>query len=144
VIRKAAPFVAGLIFALGLGVGGMTDPRKVLAFLDVLGAWDASLAFVMAGAIAVHLPFLRLAPRREVPGDCGVPTRPGVDAPLIAGSVVFGVGWGLSGYCPGPALVSSVTGGAQVIVFVMCMLLGVALYALLPSTAPLERPLSDV
>ena len=131
-MRRAIPFVAGLIFALGLGLGGMTDPRKVIGFLDVLGRWDASLALVMAGAIGVHLPFLRLVRRPEVAGDCGVitPARPSVDRGLLVGSAVFGVGWGLGGYCPGPALVVAVTGGAQPIVFVLCMLLGVALFAL--------------
>jgi uncharacterized membrane protein YedE/YeeE len=114
-------FVAGLLFAVGLGVSGMTDPRKVLGFLDVFGQWDASLALVMAGAIGVHLPFLRLVRARRpmaTPGDDRIGGR------LVLGAVVFGVGWGLSGYCPGPALVSLASGRGAVLVFVVAMVAG--------------------
>jgi uncharacterized membrane protein YedE/YeeE len=133
-LNRVAPFAAGLIFAVGLGLAGMTDPRKVIGFLDVFGRWDASLAFVMAGAIGVHLPFLRLVRRRPLAAGCGDPsgTGPAVDRDVLLGSAVFGVGWGLGGYCPGPAVVSAATGGAQAVVFLMAMLLGVALFALWP------------
>jgi uncharacterized membrane protein YedE/YeeE len=134
-VRRAVPFVAGLLFALGLGLSGMTDPHKVIGFLDVTGRWDASLALVMAGAIAVHLPFLRLVRRPEVAGDCGLvqPRQPRADRALLLGSALFGVGWGLAGYCPGPALVAAATGGAQVLVLALTMLLGAALYGLVMS-----------
>jgi uncharacterized membrane protein YedE/YeeE len=114
-------FVAGLLFAVGLGVGGMTDPRKVVGFLDVFGQWDASLALVMAGAIGVHLPFLRLVQgRRPLPA----PDEDRIVGRLLLGAALFGVGWGLSGYCPGPALVSLASGRGAVLVFVLAMVAG--------------------
>jgi uncharacterized membrane protein YedE/YeeE len=123
VTRRArwVSFVAGLLFAVGLGVAGMTDPRKVLGFLDVFGRWDASLALVMAGAIGVHLPFLRLVQRRR---PATVPGGDRIEGPLLLGAAVFGVGWGLSGYCPGPALVSLASGRGAVLVFVLAMVAG--------------------
>ena len=130
-MRRALPFGAGLLFAVGLGLSGMTDPRKVIGFLDLFGQWDASLAFVMAGAIAMHLPFLRLVNRPGVVGDCGVaaPSAGLADPGLLLGSALFGVGWGLGGYCPGPAVVSSATGALPVLVFTATMLLGTGLGA---------------
>lgn len=119
--------VAGLFFALGLGISGMTQPTKVLAFLDVAGAWDPSLAFVMAGAIAVHAPIARWALQRPAPmmgGRWQVPTRNDLDGRLLGGAALFGVGWGLSGYCPGPALVSLVSGATGAVVFVAAMVAG--------------------
>ncbi len=114
------PFVAGLLFAIGLGIGGMTDPGKVIGFLDVLGDWDPSLAFVMAGALAAHLPFVQLWRRRGL-----LRVEPGApDWPLVAGAALFGIGWGLSGLCPGPAFVSLARGGTGIVVFVICLLLG--------------------
>lgn len=129
--RRLAPFLCGLLFAIGLGISGMTDARKVLGFLDVFGRWDASLMLVMGGAIAVHLPFLRLFPRAAVTDDdgCAVPAPGGGLRPLIAGSALFGVGWGLAGYCPGPALVSAATLATPVLVFVAAMITGAALFA---------------
>lgn len=115
------PFFAGLLFAVGLGVGGMTNPRKVMAFLDVFGRWDPSLLLVMGGAVLVHLPFLRWMGTRPPSG----PERP--DVTLIAGAAIFGVGWGLSGYCPGPAVVSLASGASGAIVFVLAMLVGFVL-----------------
>lgn len=132
-VRGLVPFACGLIFALGLGVSGMTDARKVLGFLDVFGRWDASLMFVMGGAIAVHLPFLRLFPRAAIPDDdggCAVPSPRWIDRPLVMGSIIFGVGWGLAGYCPGPALVSAMTLGTPALVFVGAMIAGAGLFAL--------------
>jgi uncharacterized membrane protein YedE/YeeE len=123
-VRRLLPLLSGLLFALGLGISGMTDPRKVLGFLDVAGAWDPSLALVMGGALLVYLPFVQLLAR----------TRPAVrpledgrlGAPLLVGAAVFGVGWGLTGYCPGPALVSLATGQLGVLVFAAAMFAGMA------------------
>jgi uncharacterized membrane protein YedE/YeeE len=118
---------SGLLFALGLGISGMTNPAKVIAFLDVAGPnWDSSLAFVMLGAIAVHAVFLRLS-KRERPylADAyDAPNRFQIDTDLVLGAALFGLGWGASGFCPGPAVVSLVTFAPGVLVFVTGMLLG--------------------
>jgi uncharacterized membrane protein YedE/YeeE len=136
-------FAAGLVFGIGLIVSGMTDPGKVLGFLDVAGAWDPSLAFVMVGAILVGFFAFRFAGRRGrtfLGGALHLPTRRDLDWRLVTGSVVFGAGWGLAGYCPGPALVSFGSGAAPAAVFVVSMLFGMLLarsldYALAPRTA---------
>ncbi len=119
---------AGLLFALGLGISGMTDPTRIIGFLDVTGRWDPSLAFVMAGAIGVHYAFARRAQRRPVTlagAPIHLPTRTVIDRRLLIGAALFGVGWGVSGYCPGPALVA-LSGGASlgVVVFVAAMVTG--------------------
>ena len=124
---------AGLVFGAGLILSGMTDPGKVIGFLDVAGKWDPSLAFVMAGAILVGFFAFRSAGRRGrtfVGGALHLPTRRDIDLRLIAGSVVFGIGWGLAGFCPGPALVSFASGVDKAAVFVAAMLAGMAAYAL--------------
>ena len=129
-MNAAVAFLSGLLFALGLGVGGMTKPAKVLAFLDVAGNWDPSLALVMAGAIAVYAPASRWALRRSAPlcaARFQVPTRRDLDAPLIVGAALFGAGWGLAGYCPGPALVSLASGASGVVLFVAAMLAGMGI-----------------
>jgi uncharacterized membrane protein YedE/YeeE len=126
----ALAVLAGALFALGLALGGMTIPARVTGFLAIGGAWDPGLAFVMIGAIAVHAPLLWLIRWRRAPllaERFHWPTATAIDARLVAGSAIFGVGWGLSGYCPGPALVSLAAGGAPVAVFVAAMLAGVAL-----------------
>jgi uncharacterized membrane protein YedE/YeeE len=126
-------FVAGLVFALGLGVAGMTNANKVIAFLDVGGPWDPSLAFVMMGAIGVHFFAYRIVPRMERPlfaPRFGVPSRSDIDGRLLLGAGLFGVGWALGGYCPGPGLVSLAGGGAAAMVFVAAMLTGMRLYGL--------------
>ena len=126
-MKGAVAFAAGLLFALGLGIGGMTQPSKVIGFLDVAGDWDPSLAFVMGGALLVYAIVARLALARPAPmleTKFFVPTRRDIDRPLVLGAVLFGAGWGLAGYCPGPALVSLASGRAAVIVFVAAMLLG--------------------
>jgi uncharacterized membrane protein YedE/YeeE len=136
---KAGPlaFACGLLFALGLGIAGMTQPSKVLAFLDITGRWDPSLALVMAGAIAVHLPLSRLRRRSSAPADdigCAADdtdadgTGSAIDRRLVIGAALFGIGWGISGYCPGPAVVSLATGSGAVLLFVAAMLVGMALY----------------
>lgn len=127
---NAAALAAGALFGLGLGVSGMTLPAKVHGFLDVTGAWDPSLALVMVGAIGVHLVLFRAIVRRASPlfrGTFHLPSRADVDASLLGGAALFGVGWGLGGVCPGPGLVSLATGRAEAATFVLAMLLGMAL-----------------
>jgi uncharacterized protein len=135
---------AGLVFGLGLGLSGMTQPPKVIGFLDVFGAWDPSLMFVMIGAISVHFGLSRLIRRRERPlldGRFHLPTARDVDRKLVVGSAVFGVGWGLGGFCPGPAIVALGSGARSALVFVAAMALGMAVqYVLqLPKDAPAGR-----
>ena len=123
--------LSGLVFGLGLIASGMTDPSKIKAFLDVFGAWDPSLALVMAGAIAVGL-FAFAQARRQRLSWTGVPielpTSTLIDARLIGGGVLFGIGWGLAGYCPGPALVAASGGSTMAAAFVLAMLAGMALH----------------
>jgi len=126
-----AAFAAGLVFGAGLILSGMTDPGKVIGFLDLAGNWDPSLAFVMAGAILVGFFAFRLAGRRGktfLGGALQLPQRRDIDARLVAGSVVFGIGWGLAGFCPGPALVAFGSGLDQAAVFVAAMLGGMVIY----------------
>lgn len=127
-------FVAGLLFGLGLIVAGMTNPAKILGFLDVTGKWDPSLALVMAGAIAVGLVAFALARRRTVSAlglPMQLPSAQIIDLRLVGGSVVFGIGWGLAGFCPGPALVALGAGYAKAFVFVAAMLLGMGAFELI-------------
>lgn len=124
--------LAGLVFGAGLLLSGMADPGKVLGFLDLAGAWDPSLAFVMGGAIAVATPAfawvrLRNAAWRGV--ALQLPTNRAIDRRLMAGSVVFGIGWGLAGFCPGPAVVASGMGIGSAVVFVIAMLVGMGVFA---------------
>ncbi|PWG61280.1 DUF6691 family protein [Spiribacter halobius] len=129
--RRLAPVLlaglAGLVFGLGLAVSRMVDPARVLGFLDVAGEWDPTLAFVMAGALAVTLPAFRWLPRRQQPwlgGRFQLPTRQDVDARLVAGAMLFGVGWGIAGLCPGPALAALASGLPEVVGFVVAMAVG--------------------
>lgn len=129
-MKVATSFAAGLLFALGLGVSGMTMPSKVIGFLDLFGAWDASLAFVMMGAIAVHFVLQRLITRRRAPlfdARFHLPTRKDLDPRLIAGAALFGIGWGIGGFCPGPGLVAAASGALPAIVFVIGMTAGIKL-----------------
>jgi uncharacterized membrane protein YedE/YeeE len=124
-------FLAGLVFGVGLIVSGMTDPGKVIGFLDIAGNWDPSLAFVMAGAILVgFFAFTRAQGRTRtlLGGPMQLPQKRSIDARLIAGSALFGMGWGLAGFCPGPALVSFGSGQDKAAVFVAAMLIGMLLY----------------
>jgi uncharacterized membrane protein YedE/YeeE len=124
-------FLAGLVFGIGLILSGMTDPGKVIGFLDIAGNWDPSLAFVMGGAVLVGFFAFSFAGRRGrsfLGGALELPQRRDIDARLIAGSVVFGVGWGLAGFCPGPALVSFGSGHDKAAAFVVAMLLGMLVY----------------
>jgi hypothetical protein len=126
----AATFFCGLLFGAGLMLSEMSQPAKVLNFLDLFGTWDPSLAFVMAGALAVSAAGYALARRSGQPlfGRRHLwPTKAAIDPPLIFGATLFGVGWGLVGLCPGPALVNLATLSPQVIVFVVCMVTGMLL-----------------
>lgn len=138
-LPTASALAAGLVFGLGLAVAGMTDPAKVQGFLDVSGAWDPSLAFVMIGAIAVHAALGWLVRRRQAPlfvRRFALPTRSDLDPRLIGGAALFGVGWGLGGICPGPGLVDLGSGILPALVFVIAMALGMTLQRLtLPEKA---------
>lgn len=126
-----AAFAAGLLFGVGLLLSGMTDPAKVIGFLDLAGSWDPSLAFVMGGAILVGVFAFALAQRRAITflgGAMHLPSRRDIDERLVAGSLAFGVGWGLAGFCPGPALVSFASGEEKAAIFVAAMLGGMVLY----------------
>jgi uncharacterized protein len=124
-------FAAGLMFGLGLIVSGMANPAKVLGFLDLAGKWDPSLLLVMAGAIAVGVAAFTLARRRTLSAiglPMQMPTARTIDAPLVVGSLVFGIGWGLAGFCPGPALVALGAGYSKAAMFVAGMLLGMGAF----------------
>lgn len=132
-------FLSGLLFSLGLVIAGMANPAKVLAFLDVAGRWDPSLALVMAGAIAVGLIAFVLVKERQT-SLLGVPMQlPGashIDKRLVLGSVLFGVGWGLAGICPGPALVLVGAGSIKGLCFVAAMLVGMGTFEAMARRAP--------
>ena len=122
---------SGLVFGLGLIAGGMTSPAKVKAFLDLSGAWDPSLALVMGGAIAVGVFAFAAAKRRQTSwsgAPMEIPTHRVIDRRLLIGGVLFGAGWGLAGFCPGPALVAASAGSGAAIAFVVAMLGGMALH----------------
>jgi uncharacterized membrane protein YedE/YeeE len=126
-LRELVAIGSGLLFALGLGIAGMTDPARVLAFLDLAGDWNPNLALVMAAGIAVVLPIHRLLLGRKAPLFAQAfdwPSRSSIDRPLVIGAVLFGIGWGIAGYCPGPALVGLVGGQPGVLVFVAAMAAG--------------------
>jgi uncharacterized membrane protein YedE/YeeE len=137
-MNRAIEFLVGLIFGWGLLLSGMTDPGKVQGFLDLFGAWDPSLAFVMGGAIAVGVFAFALAKRRTTSfmgGAMHLPTSRDIDKPLVIGSLIFGAGWGLAGFCPGPGIVSMAAGQPKAAVFVAAMLAGMLAYKLLDSTS---------
>jgi uncharacterized protein len=119
--------VSGLLFAIGLGLAGMTNPHKVLNFLDVFGDWDPSLALVMGGAILVYAPVYRRLKGEAAPkfGDrFHWPSKTDIDSKLVVGSVLFGIGWGIAGFCPGPAVVAASSGSGLVLAFFAAMLVG--------------------
>ena len=129
-----ASLLSGLVFGLGLIISGMANPAKVLGFLDLAGAWDPSLALVMAGAIAVGLLSFGLAKGRTrslLGAEMKLPTARHIDRRLVGGSLLFGIGWGVAGFCPGPALVALGMGQVKAVVFVAAMLAGMALFELL-------------
>lgn len=127
-------FVSGLVFGLGLIVSGMANPAKVLGFLDLAGQWDPSLAFVMGGAVLITAAGFAVLRRRRASlrGEpLRWPTATRIDLRLALGSLAFGAGWGLAGFCPGPALVAAAAGVPQALIFVAAMLAGMAIYAAL-------------
>jgi len=133
---------SGLVFGLGLVISGMVDPQRVLGFLDVAGTWDPTLVFVMGGALMVTFVGYKLVLRRNEPllaSAFQLPTQTAIDRRLISGAVIFGAGWGLSGYCPGPALTALSIGGGSTVVFVVGMFTGMFL-ARLASGRVLSRP----
>jgi uncharacterized protein len=145
-MSRFSPFLAGLLFGLGLCLSGMTYPTKVLGFLDLAGAWDPSLAFVMGGAVAVAFVAFRIAARRPkaLSGESfDMPTEKAIDSRLVGGSLLFGVGWGLVGLCPGPAIVDVGFLDGRAALFVACMAAGMALYAAVPAAPSVELALDD-
>ena len=124
-------FLAGLLFGIGLLVSGMVSPAKVLGFLDLAGSWDPSLALVMAGAIAIGMPGFFVAARRQATllgTPMLLPTTPAIDSRLVIGSLLFGAGWGLAGFCPGPALVALGAGYGKALAFVVSMIAGMLVF----------------
>ena len=130
-MQRVIEFMLGLAFGLGLLISGMTDPGKVQGFLDLAGAWDPSLAFVMGGGVMVGLLGFGLA-KKKVISFSGAPFHwpetAHIDRPLVLGSLMFGIGWGLAGFCPGPALVAMAAGNDKALVFVLAMLGGMVLF----------------
>jgi len=134
--KLASALAAGLIFGFGLGLSQMVNPDKVLGFLDVAGAWDPSLAFVMIGAITVGFFAFRFIPKKSKPmfaESFSLPTARDIDARLVAGAVIFGVGWGLVGLCPGPAIASIAYGHYESLIFIAAMVAGFGLTHLVPA-----------
>lgn len=135
--RNASALIAGLLFGLGLAISQMVNPEKVLDFLDVAGDWDPSLALVMGGAVGVAMLAFRLVLRRKQPmfeSEFHLPRMTKVDRRVLVGSAVFGLGWGIGGYCPGPGIAALSTGSVEALVFVAGMALGSLLYRRLAAT----------
>ncbi|QIN81797.1 YeeE/YedE family protein [Rubrobacter tropicus] len=142
VLRSFGALVSGAIFGLGLAVSGMMNPAKVIGFLDVAGDWDPTLAFVMGGALLVTVPAFRLILGRGRPvfdRSFALPDRTAVDGRLISGAALFGVGWGMVGFCPGPAVAALATGLTPVLVFVAAMVAGMALQSCQQSALSYQR-----
>ncbi len=140
--NSLSALIVGFIFALGLGISGMTQPQKVFGFLDVFGKWDPSLIFVMIGAIIFHFVSFRVIKKNHKPlfsNDWHVPTKKEITPALIFGSVLFGIGWGLGGYCPGPAITSLASFEMRPIVFVVSMIGGMLLFKMLDSKYKFKR-----
>ena len=136
--RLIVALFSGMLFGLGLAVSGMVSPTKIIGFLDIAGDWDPTLAFVMGGALLITIPAFRLILKRSRPilaDGFALPTKSALDARLLGGAALFGVGWGLAGFCPGPAVTALATGLAPVFAFVTAMMVGMALYQWL-----FERP----
>jgi hypothetical protein len=131
-MQAISAFLVGVLFAIGLGISGMTQPEKIIGFLDLFGEWDASLLFVMLGAVLTYFVFYRLVRGRAplLAPDFQLPTALRIDRRLLTGAALFGVGWGLAGFCPGPALASIGSGTGGVLLFVAAMLAGMYLYEL--------------
>jgi uncharacterized membrane protein YedE/YeeE len=141
--QGAIALASGLMFGAGLVLSGMTQPTKVIGFLDLFGAWDASLMLVMGGAIGVHFFAYRFIAKKSSPlfaTKFSVPTRRDIDAKLIVGALLFGAGWGLGGFCPGPGIVASASGATSVLVFVVALLAGTYATAKLEALAARRKP----
>jgi uncharacterized protein len=131
--RILAAFLCGLVFGAGLIVSQMSNPDKVIGFLDITGAWDPSLALVMGGAVGVFGLLYRLALGRRAPlldSGFATPEKTSIDRPLVIGALIFGTGWGLGGFCPGPAIVSAAFGDPRVWAFILAMIAGALLFRL--------------
>lgn len=141
-MHRITEFVVGLLFGLGLLISGMTDPAKVLGFLDLFGTWDPSLAFVMGGAIAVGVFAFALARKRTtnfLGGALHLPKSTQIDKRLVIGSLTFGAGWGLAGFCPGPGIVSMASGEVKAAVFVAAMVAGMVVFEIAESSGFRKR-----
>lgn len=137
-----AALVVGFIFAIGLGVSGMTQPQKVVGFLDLFGNWDPSLIFVMVGAILVHFVTYKVIRKRSSPlfdTKWHVPTKTELTPALIGGALLFGIGWGLGGFCPGPAVTSLASFEPRVLMFVVSMIVGMYLFRFIDKKLKLQK-----
>jgi uncharacterized protein len=137
--QNLVAFGSGLLFGLGLGFSQMIDPEKVIGFLDITGVWDPTLAFVMGGAVLVTLITFRFILKRPHPylgGKFYVPTRQDIDRPLVVGAALFGIGWGIGGYCPGPAITALVLGSLNPVLFIVAMVAGSWVYKGLSDRTP--------
>ncbi len=135
-------FGVGFLFAMGLGISGMTQPQKVQGFLNIFGEWDPSLLFVMVGAIMLHSVLYHLIRKRKSPilaTEWNVPTKKDITPSLVLGAALFGIGWGLAGFCPGPALVSLSSFKSGPYVFVVSMIIGMYLFRLLDKKFKFRR-----
>ncbi len=133
-MNASISLLAGLLFGVGLIVSGMTNPAKIIGFLDLFGKWDPSLAFVMGGALLVGSIAFRFAGKRQralLGTPMNIPTKRDIDRRLVLGNLTFGIGWGLAGYCPGPAVTSLATGGSKPWIFFLAMLAGMALFEII-------------
>ncbi len=140
--NAVASLVVGFVFALGLGLSGMTQPQKVVGFLDLFGNWDPSLIFVMIGAIIVHFITYRLIRNRNTPllsAEWHVPTKKDTTPALTIGSFIFGVGWALAGFCPGPAMTSIASFEIKPILFVLSMIVGMYLFRAIDKKLKLQK-----
>lgn len=127
-VFRISALMSGVLFGAGMAISGMIEPQKVVGFLDVAGQWDPSLAFVMGGALLVFMPcyFLIIKPRKQAVSGCdlNVPTGKNIDSKLISGSALFGLGWGMAGVCPGPAVASLGLGNVSIVIFFCAMVIG--------------------
>lgn len=142
-MNRLVYFLAGIVFAVGLGISGMTQPAKVIGFLDLVSGWDPSLAFVMCGAIGIHFIAYRFQPKLRKPlyADAfNVPTRTDLSAKLVGGAALFGAGWALGGFCPGPALVATVSLQPPALIFTAAMVAGMVLHQVLDKGTDGEEP----
>lgn len=133
-LQRVTAFGAGLLFAFGLTLSGMTQPARIIQFLDFTGAWNASMLLVMGAAIAVYLPLYRLITKRTTPfgeKEFSLPQQKTIDARLLVGAAIFGIGWGMVGFCPGPAITSLGAGSVTALVFFLAMVVGMKLFSLI-------------